>query len=292
MNKAILEQEINANIFSSKDFVSDLVASIDYEQLVKRGEAKYSKEEQARIKNAHVLILGLGGTGSYTLEAIARAGVGNVVGVDFDTVDPENLYRQEIGRVEYLGMKKAEASAREVAQYAPKTNFLSIDTKVDDILLENINLPTFDIVLVALDNQEARAKSHRFAMEKGIPSIDIRVSPPDRVYVTTYLPDGISYSENLNLPGDLSNAHKERARVCAEEFGAKSEWAENYINEKTGWSIPGLATLMSSQLMARECLNYIVNGKSHVSAPKMYCFEGIELSIKNPPQEGWDYKRL
>ncbi|MBQ1330010.1 MAG: ThiF family adenylyltransferase, partial [Mogibacterium sp.] len=52
------------------------------------------REGLAKLREARVLILGVGGVGSYAAEAIARAGVGHITLMDGDTVQPSNLNRQ------------------------------------------------------------------------------------------------------------------------------------------------------------------------------------------------------
>ena len=52
------------------------------------------EEKMERIRNAHVLVVGLGGVGAYAAEMICRAGVGRMTIVDADTVQPTNMNRQ------------------------------------------------------------------------------------------------------------------------------------------------------------------------------------------------------
>ena len=62
------------------------------------GEANFNK-----LKNKHILILGLGGVGGYSLEAIARSGINNITIVDFDKVDETNINRQIIANIYNIG---------------------------------------------------------------------------------------------------------------------------------------------------------------------------------------------
>ncbi|MGL4402966.1 MAG: tRNA threonylcarbamoyladenosine dehydratase [Fusobacteriaceae bacterium] len=65
-------------------------------------------ENLEKLKNSHVLIFGLGGVGGFTVEALVRAGVGELTVVDFDTVDITNLNRQIIAVQSSVGKYKAE----------------------------------------------------------------------------------------------------------------------------------------------------------------------------------------
>ena len=61
-----------------------------------------------KLNNAHVLVVGLGGVGSYAAEAIGRSGVGKMTIIDGDTVDPTNRNRQLQALTSTHGLNKAE----------------------------------------------------------------------------------------------------------------------------------------------------------------------------------------
>ena len=58
-----------------------------------------SKEDLDKIKNLNILIVGVGGVGGYSLEALVRSGVSNITIIDKDTVDVSNLNRQIISNI-------------------------------------------------------------------------------------------------------------------------------------------------------------------------------------------------
>ena len=64
---------------------------IDWQQ---RTGLLLGKEKMERLRNAHVLVVGLGGVGAYAAEMLCRAGVGRMTIVDADTVQPTNINRQ------------------------------------------------------------------------------------------------------------------------------------------------------------------------------------------------------
>ena len=65
------------------------------------------EEKMERIRNAHVLVVGLGGVGAYAAEMICRAGVGWMTIVDADTVQPTNMNRQLPAMHSTLGKTKS-----------------------------------------------------------------------------------------------------------------------------------------------------------------------------------------
>lgn len=71
-----------------------------------RSEMLLGSESTNRLCESRVILFGLGGVGSYTAEALARAGVGSITVVDSDCVAPTNLNRQLCALHSTLGMKK------------------------------------------------------------------------------------------------------------------------------------------------------------------------------------------
>ena len=71
------------------------------------------------LRKARVQIYGLGGVGSYAVEAIARAGVGHITLIDFDTVKASNINRQLVALESTLGMAKVEVAAARIHDINP-----------------------------------------------------------------------------------------------------------------------------------------------------------------------------
>ncbi|MEA2332916.1 MAG: sulfur-carrier protein adenylyltransferase/sulfurtransferase [Thermoleophilaceae bacterium] len=86
---------------------------------------------QARLKHARVVVLGLGGLGSWAVWALASAGVGTIVGVDGDRVERSNLNRQILYGDADVGRGKADCAARAVASFNPHIAFVPIGRRLD-----------------------------------------------------------------------------------------------------------------------------------------------------------------
>lgn len=78
------------------------------------------EEGIAALKNAHVILFGVGGVGGYVAEALARAGVGRLTLVDDDVVAESNLNRQLIALTSTVGQPKVEAAAQRIRQINPQ----------------------------------------------------------------------------------------------------------------------------------------------------------------------------
>lgn len=84
-----------------------------------RNEMLWGREGQARLRESHVILFGLGGVGSYAAECLARAGIGELTLVDSDTVDITNTNRQLEALTSTVGRPKAEAVANRLRDINP-----------------------------------------------------------------------------------------------------------------------------------------------------------------------------
>lgn len=73
-----------------------------------REELLIGSENLNKLQNSHVIVFGLGGVGGFTVEALVRAGIGELTVVDFDTIDITNLNRQIIALHSTIGRDKVE----------------------------------------------------------------------------------------------------------------------------------------------------------------------------------------
>mgnify|MGYP001090844502 FL=1 len=87
-----------------------------------RTELLIGKDSLEKLKNAKVAIFGIGGVGSYVLEGLVRAGVGNFVLVDKDDVDITNINRQIIATTSTIGKPKVEVAKSRALDINPDIN--------------------------------------------------------------------------------------------------------------------------------------------------------------------------
>ncbi len=117
-----------------------------------RTEILLGSAKMERMKNAHVLVVGLGGVGAYAAEMVCRAGVGKMTIVDADTVQPTNINRQLPALSSTVGQLKADVVAQRLKSINP-----DIELTVHPIFLKDENIPslldsaTFDFVIDAID---------------------------------------------------------------------------------------------------------------------------------------------
>lgn len=117
--------------------------------------ARHGQELHDRFSSATAAICGLGGLGSNIAIALARAGIGRLILVDFDRVDITNLHRQQY-KAEQIGEYKTEALAANLLEISPYTEVKGVTEKVTEGNFLEL-LEGADIVCEAFDNAEAKA---------------------------------------------------------------------------------------------------------------------------------------
>ena len=84
-----------------------------------RTELLIGKEGVKKLQTSKVAIFGIGGVGSYVVEGLARAGIGNFILVDKDVVDETNINRQIIATTKTIGMPKVEVAKQRILEINP-----------------------------------------------------------------------------------------------------------------------------------------------------------------------------
>ena len=124
-----------------------------------------------RLRASRVALFGLGGVGSFTAEALARAGVGHLLLVDGDTVAPSNLNRQLVALHSTLGQPKADVMAARIRDISPD---IRVDARHAFYLPENadaFDFAGFDYVIDAVDTVAAKVELAVRAHTAGVPLV-------------------------------------------------------------------------------------------------------------------------
>lgn len=121
-----------------------------------RTELLIGSAAMEKLENARVAVFGIGGVGSYTVEALARAGVGALDLIDSDTVAESNLNRQIIATHSAIGRAKVDVAAERIADINPSCN---VRTYKVFYLPENagdFDLSVYDYIVDAVDTVSAK----------------------------------------------------------------------------------------------------------------------------------------
>ena len=128
---------------------------ISREQLDQAFDARFPEEMQTKLRNARVAVAGLGGLGSNIAVMLARSGIGELLLVDFDTVDVTNLNRQ-MYLIPQLGKPKAEALPEILYQINPYLTYRSVCIKVTPDNVKEL-FSEYSIVCEAFDKPDQKA---------------------------------------------------------------------------------------------------------------------------------------
>ena len=139
------------------------------ENWLQRGELLLGEEKQARLAGARLLVVGLGGVGSWAAEMLCRAGVGAFTLVDADVVDVTNVNRQMPALASTVGRPKCDVVAERLRAINPV-----VQLAVRQQYIEPGNIPQlldeyqYDFVVDAIDTLEPKCALIRACWERGI----------------------------------------------------------------------------------------------------------------------------
>lgn len=120
---------------------------------LERTELLIKEEGLEKLNKANLLVIGLGGVGSFAAEFLARAGVGNMTIVDGDTVDITNVNRQLPALHSTVGKHKVEVVAERLLDINPKMNLIKMNEFLNpERMDEVIDSSKFDYILDCIDS--------------------------------------------------------------------------------------------------------------------------------------------
>lgn len=136
--------------------------------LYQRTKILIGEENLNLLKESKVCIFGVGGVGSYVVEALARIGVGNITIVDKDVVDVTNINRQLIALSTNIGNSKVEEFKKRIYDINPDIQVNAINSFVDDNNVEQYITKDLDYVIDAIDTIESKIAIIRRCKKLGV----------------------------------------------------------------------------------------------------------------------------
>lgn len=124
-----------------------------------------------RLAQAHVIVFGIGGVGSYVAEGLARAGVGALTLVDSDTVGETNLNRQLCALCSTIGQYKSDVMARRILDINPDCRVTSMPELYNDERKECFFSQRYDYIVDAIDLVSCKLSLIQTALDRGIPIV-------------------------------------------------------------------------------------------------------------------------
>lgn len=134
------------------------------DEMLRAFEERHGKELQKKFLAATVAVCGLGGLGSNISVALARAGIGKLILIDYDKVDVTNLHRQQY-KANQIGLNKTDALSQNLKEISP---YIELETHT--VHMTAVNSPELlqsaDIVCEAFDSANEKAMIANTVLEK------------------------------------------------------------------------------------------------------------------------------
>lgn len=150
----------------------------------KRTALLLGKENMARLKQAHVAVVGCGAVGGYAVEALARAGIGQLTIIDFDDISESNINRQILALDSTVGQKKVRVAQRRIMDINPDCHVQALDMMVGADTVQQIVDLKPDFVIDAIDSLNSKVALIEALQKEGISFISsmgaaLRTNPAD-----------------------------------------------------------------------------------------------------------------
>ncbi|HLC80958.1 MAG TPA: HesA/MoeB/ThiF family protein [Candidatus Nanoarchaeia archaeon] len=141
------------------------------EERYTRQEAVIGKENQKKLSQSKVAVIGLGATGSVAAEMLARAGVGDILIVDRDGVESSNLSRQTLYTEQDIGKEKALTARERLKQINSLIKITALAVSLDSGNIESVLGKRINLIFDCTDNLETRFLLNEFCRKNNISAV-------------------------------------------------------------------------------------------------------------------------
>ncbi|MBR5174209.1 MAG: tRNA threonylcarbamoyladenosine dehydratase [Clostridia bacterium] len=133
-----------------------------------RTEMLVGTEAINALREAKVLVAGVGGVGGYAVEALARAGVGNIAILDSDNLHSSNINRQILATADTIGRKKVDVAKEHILSINPQCNVTTFDMFYLPENADKLPLDGYDFIIDAIDTVSAKLELISRANDAGV----------------------------------------------------------------------------------------------------------------------------
>ena len=133
----------------------------------------YGTQGLITLQHSHILIVGIGGVGSWAAEALARSGIGSITLLDLDDLCISNINRQIHATQATIGLSKIDTMAQRLKEINPDITVHSIHDFLDHDNIEEYITADYSLVIDAIDAVMVKTKLIAFCRRKRIPIITV-----------------------------------------------------------------------------------------------------------------------
>jgi molybdopterin/thiamine biosynthesis adenylyltransferase len=212
---------------------------------------------QARLKHARVTVLGIGGLGSFVALSLAAAGVGDILLVDDDAVEPSNLNRQVLYTDQDVGGSKCEAAVRRLTEVNPYVTITARTQRVSSVTDARACMADRDLLICAADRPRIRIYEwlNAAALAEGVPWL-------------RGANDGLLVNLFLHVPWQSACFECEQMRAYARNpwYQRVVQYAMEVIGDRTVNPCTAPVAGLIGNLAALEVIKYLTG----ISEPVIY----------------------
>ena len=141
------------------------------ESTLQRMELLLGNNQLKELKKSCVVLIGIGGVGSYCAEALARSGIGKIILVDHDVISPSNLNRQLHATYETINQEKTLAMKERILSFRDDCEVVTYSQFYAAALNESIFADQIDFAVDAIDTVSSKLDFITACLERGVPFI-------------------------------------------------------------------------------------------------------------------------
>ena len=249
-----------------------------YEQLFERNLGIFNPQEQARIRDARVVIVGCGGIGGVVAIALARSGLGHFVLYEHDTYQPANMNRQVTCYADTLGVNKAVSTREAILKINPQAE---VDVCERALQADEIGqaVQMGDVFMPAADEWALSIAALGVAKELGKPAI-LAYPVGALARVSTFLPSSPYAAECLVMPykapyqvlkAFMDNPHNRKILHYYRSEGAwTQEWFDGWCEGRLPHAQLCIPVWITGALAAMEIIKLVSGKWAPVVAPRYW----------------------
>ena len=223
-----------------------------------RTELLIGEENVQKLKNAKVLIVGLGGVGGFVLESLVRCGIGELGLCDFDTVDITNKNRQILALDSTIGKKKTEVAKARALDINPDCKITVFDIKLTEENINELNLIKWDYVAECIDDVKAKMaliKTCKASNTKVISSM----GTGNKLDSSQFRIVDINKTENDRLARSVRKASRESGLKFDVLYSNESPIQDNVEIIPTISYMPAIAGLKISEFIIKKLIDFSID---------------------------------
>ncbi len=197
-----------------------------------------------KLKNSTVAVFGIGGVGSYTLEALVRGGIGSLFLFDGDTVSETNINRQLVATVNTIGMPKIEVAEKHALEVNPEVKIQARQLFFNSENADSVDFSQFDYVVDAIDTVTSKILLIEKAKAANVPIISC-MGAGNKLDATRFEVSDISKTSVCPLAKVMRYELKKRGIKNVKVVYSKEEPIKHGLNEN-GKPLPGSVSFVPS----------------------------------------------